>query len=132
MPEEEEEPHISTLLLKKGKAKAKAPPPAPMHKSMCVIRPSYYITHILQGEGTSAGQDIEQSPSHTPSEAEHCWYHPDWSRLSASYVHLVNPSTPDFTFIAETEVLMNVAANDSSASNDPKTLTEAQSQPDWP
>jgi hypothetical protein len=116
----------------KGKAKLKVKQPQELtHRSTHVSKPSYYITCLLKGEGTTAAQDMESQPVFTLSEAECCWYHPDWPGHSASMAYIQgNTSTLDFAFIVEIEELMQAALTE--AGNDTKTLAEVQSCSDWP
>jgi len=81
---EEEPPTPTPAPRGKGKAKAKlAPPPLQStRKSAHILKPSYYVTRLLRGEGTTTGH--EEEPAHTPSTAERHWYHPDWPGPSAS------------------------------------------------
>ena len=83
----------------KGKAKAKPALPLPqsMRKSAHILKPSYYITRLLRGKGTTTGH--EEEPAHTPSTAE-C--HLDWPRPSASSAFLA-ANTSDF-FNIETQL----------------------------
>jgi len=130
LDEEEDE----TPLKGKGKSKAKAKAKQPQeltYKSSCISKPSYYVTCLLQGEGTTTAEDIENHPSFTLSESKHHWYHLNWPRPSASTAYISgNTSTPNFTFLAEVEELMQAALTE--AGNDLKTLVEAQSCSDWP
>ena len=132
MPEEEEPPTPTPAPHRKGKAKAKsALPPQPTRKSTRTSKPSYYITQLFRGKGTTTGR--EEEPAHTPSAAEHQWYHPDWTRPSASSTFLAANfanSEIDYSFVAKTTELIQITANE--LGDDPKTLTEVQSQPDWP
>jgi|SRR6267142_295121 len=111
----------------KGKSKAKAKAKQPQEltcKSSHISKPSYYITHLLQGEGTTTTEDIENHPSFTLSESERRWYHLDWPRPSASSAYISGDiSTPYFAFLVEVEELMQAALTE--AGNDPKTLAEA-------
>jgi len=131
MPDEEED---ETPLKGKGKSKAKAKAKQPQEltcKSLQISKPSYYVTCLLQGEGTTIAEDIENHPSFTPSESECHWYHPDWPGPSASSAYISGDiSTPDFAFLVEVEELMQAALTE--AGNDLKTLAEVQSHSDWP
>jgi len=90
----EECPTSTSVPRGKGKAKAKsALPPQPTCKSMRTSKPSYYVTRLFRGKGTTTGR--EEEPAHTPSTAEHHWYHPDWPRPSASSAFLA-ADTSDF------------------------------------
>ena len=129
MLEEEEEP-LTPALAPRGKGKAKArpapPPPQPTCKSTHISKPSFYITRLLRGEGTTTGQ--EEEPTHTLSTAERRWYHPDWPGPSASSTFSVADfanSEIDHSFVAETAELMQASTNE--LSDNPKTLSEAQS-----
>src|SRR6266850_1157469 len=124
MPDEEED---ETPLKGKGKSKAKAKakqPQEPTRKSSQISKPSYYITRLLQEEGTTTTEDIENHPSFTSSKSKRRWYHPDWPGPSTSSAYISGDiSTPDFAFLAEVEELMQAALTE--VGNDPKTLTEA-------
>jgi len=132
MPEEEEPPTPTPAPRRKGKAKAKSVlPPQPTRKSTRTSKPSYYVTRLFRGEGTTTGQ--EEEPAHTPSAAERQWYHPDWTGPSASSAFSAADfanSEIDYSFVAETAELIQITANE--LGDDPKTLTEARSRPDWP
>jgi hypothetical protein len=122
MPEEEFETPSQPPPPLKGKGKAKESQ-LPIHKSMHIPKPSYYARCLLTREGTSTTCDIEENPSPTASEAEHCWYHPDWPGHSTSSTYKSNIYTPDFAYLAESKDLMQAATNESG--NDPKMLAEA-------
>jgi len=97
IPKEE---HLTSTSVPRGKGKAKArpapPPLQPTRKSTRIPQPSYYVTRLLRGEGTTTGR--EEEPAHTPSTAERHWYHPDWP----------GPSTSSTFSVADTSDFFNV------------------------
>jgi hypothetical protein len=99
-----------------------------LHKSSHIPVPSQKATQLRTGEATT-GSKLEEG-SHTASEAELRWYNLDWPGYSASSAYAADLNLTDYAYLTESEELTIAAI--SEAQDDPKSLSEAQSHPDWP
>jgi hypothetical protein len=96
-------------------------------KSLCIPIPSQKATQLRTREANT-GSELEEG-SHTASEAELCWYNLDWPRYSALSAYTADLNLTDYAYLAESEELTIAAI--SEAQDDPKSLLEARSRPDW-
>lgn len=102
-----------------------APPPEPMRRSTRSRIPSAKERAIQQGEATT-GEEYDTPPS----AAMRRWMHPDHPHYYDTGAY-TNDSTPcDFAYFTESEDLFEAAI--SEVQDDPKTLNQARSRPDWP
>jgi hypothetical protein len=136
MPEEEEEfrtpsttPMQPPARPTKSKGRSKTQPrPQLLCKSSCIPVPSQKAMQLRTGEATT-GSELEEG-SHTASEAELRWYNLDWPGYSTSSAYTADLNLTDYAYLAESEELTIAAI--SEAQDDPKSLSEARSRPDWP
>jgi hypothetical protein len=80
---------------------------------------------IQRGEGTS-GQEFDEPPS----DSARCWMHPNYPHHYDISTLATDSTPPNFAFLADCEDIFEAAI--AEAQDDPKTLKQVQSRPDWP
>ena len=134
LPNDEDEEPITPKKKAPALATKTTIPPAPKKKTPAPAPPTRKSARLAAKSSPQAGS--QQSGSTRASGGARSglshWCHPDWKGPDTS--HLADESCDDdehrdFVFYADLDMLIIAAAQD--ASDDPKTVSEARSRPDW-